>query len=104
MSVLPRDASAQREQLARRLAAKDSSIDIMSLDPPFIPEMAEPGFLAPVPDDVAQRVTQNVVAGALAGATWDDELVTVPFWANTQLLWYRKSVARRRASTRPRRR
>ena len=66
----------------------------MSLDPPFIPEMAEPGFLAPVPDDVAQRVTQNVVAGALAGATWDDELVTVPFWANTQLLWYRKSVAK----------
>ena len=94
VSVLPRDASAQREQLARRLAAKDSSIDIMSLDPPFIPEMAEPGFLAPVPDDVAERVTQNVVAGALAGATWDDELVTVPFWANTQLLWYRKSVAK----------
>lgn len=92
-SVLPRDASAQREQLARRLAAKDSSIDIMSLDPPFIPEMAEPGFLAPVPDDVASKVTENVVAGALAGATWKDKLVTVPFWANTQLLWYRKSVA-----------
>ena len=72
-SVLPRDASAQREQLARRLAAKDSSIDIMSLDPPFIPELAEPGFLAPVPDDVAQRVTQNVVAGALAGATWNGQ-------------------------------
>ena len=32
-------------ELARRLAAKDSSIDIMSLDPPFIPELAEPGFL-----------------------------------------------------------
>lgn len=92
-SVLPRDASAQREQLARRLAASDSSIDIMSLDPPFIPEMAEPGFLAPVPDDVAAKVSQNVVAGALAGATWDGKLVTVPFWANTQILWYRKSVA-----------
>ncbi|WP_028047377.1 extracellular solute-binding protein [Cellulomonas sp. URHE0023] len=93
VSVLPRDASAQREQLARRLAAADSSIDIMSLDPPFIPEMAEPGFLAPVPDDVAERVSKDVVAGALAGATWNDKLVTVPFWANTQLLWYRKSVA-----------
>ncbi|MCC2307071.1 extracellular solute-binding protein [Cellulomonas chengniuliangii] len=92
-SVLPRDASAQREQLARRLAAKDSSIDLMSLDPPFIPEVAEPGFLAPIPEDVQERVTQDVVAGALAGATWKGELVTVPFWANTQLLWYRKSVA-----------
>jgi len=93
VETLPRDASAQREQLARRLAASDSSIDIMSLDPPFIPELAEPGFLAPVPDAVASKVTQNVVAGALAGAKWKDKLVTVPFWANTQLLWYRKSVA-----------
>jgi multiple sugar transport system substrate-binding protein len=91
--LLPRDASSQREQLARRLAAKDSSIDIMSLDPPFIPELAEPGFLAPVPDDVAKTTTEGVVQGAIDGATWGDKLVTVPFWANTQLLWYRKSVA-----------
>ena len=35
-----------------------------------------------------------MVKGALAGATWKDELVAVPFWANTQLLWYRKSVAK----------
>lgn len=37
VSVLPQQAAAQREQLVRRLAAKDSSIDLMSLDPPFIP-------------------------------------------------------------------
>ncbi|MDM7855632.1 extracellular solute-binding protein [Cellulomonas sp. MW4] len=91
--VLPRDAASQREQLARRLAAKDSSIDIMSLDPPFIPELAEPGFLAPIPDDVATKVTTDVVQGAIDGATWKNKLVTIPFWANTQLLWYRKSVA-----------
>ncbi|MHA7279615.1 extracellular solute-binding protein [Arthrobacter sp. MDT2-2] len=92
-SLLPSDAASQREQLARRLAAGDSSLDIMSLDPPFIPELAEPGFLAPVPEEVQQATTENVVEGALAGATWKDELVTVPFWANTQILWYRKSVA-----------
>jgi multiple sugar transport system substrate-binding protein len=92
-AVLPRDASSQREQLVRRLAANDSSIDIMSLDPPFIPEFAQAGFLAPVPDDVAGRVTQDVVRSAIEGSTWDGALVAVPFWANTQLLWYRKSVA-----------
>lgn len=90
---LPREASAQRDQLARRLAAQDSSIDLMSLDPPFIPEFANAGFLAPMPEDLAQRVSEGVVEGALAGATWEDTLVTVPFWANTQLLWYRTSVA-----------
>ncbi|WP_049830836.1 extracellular solute-binding protein [Arthrobacter sp. RIT-PI-e] len=92
-SLLPSDAASQREQLARRLAAGDKSLDIMSLDPPFIPELAEPGFLAPIPEDVVERTTENVVEGALAGATWKDELVTVPFWANTQILWYRTSVA-----------
>ncbi|MCC3275166.1 MULTISPECIES: extracellular solute-binding protein [unclassified Arthrobacter] len=92
-SLLPNDAASQREQLARRLAAGDKSMDIMSLDPPNVPEYAEPGYLAPVPADVAERTTQGVLEGALAGAKWKDEVVAVPFWANTQILWYRKSVA-----------
>ncbi|SFD84706.1 carbohydrate ABC transporter substrate-binding protein, CUT1 family [Blastococcus tunisiensis] len=92
-ALLPRDAASQREQLIRRLAANDNSIDLMSLDPPFIPEFAQAGFLAPVPEDVAEAVTEDVVDSAVEGSTWDDELVAVPFWANTQVLWYRESVA-----------
>ncbi|SFK49749.1 extracellular solute-binding protein [Geodermatophilus ruber] len=90
---LPRESSEQRQQLIRRLAAEDTSIDIMSLDPPYIPEFAQAGFLAPVPADVAERVTEDVVQSAVEGSTWDGELVAVPFWANTQLLWFKKSVA-----------
>jgi multiple sugar transport system substrate-binding protein len=93
VAQLPRESSQQREQLIRRLAAEDSSIDIMSLDPPYIPEFAQAGYLAPVPDDVAGRVTEGVVQSAIDGSTWNDELVAVPFWANTQLLWFKKSVA-----------
>jgi multiple sugar transport system substrate-binding protein len=92
-TLLPREATAQREQLVRRLAAGDESIDLMSLDPPFIPEFAEAGFLAPVPDDVRAATTADVVESAVVSSTWKDQLVAVPFWANTQLLWYRKSVA-----------
>ena len=36
VQLLPQSATEQREQLLRRLAAEDSSIDLMSLDPPFI--------------------------------------------------------------------
>ncbi|MGY1807400.1 extracellular solute-binding protein [Blastococcus sp. SYSU D00669] len=92
VSQLPRDSPSQREQLVRRLAAEDSSIDIVSLDPPYIPEFAQAGFLAPVPEEVAERVSEGVVESALEGSTWDGELVAIPFWANTQLLWYRQSV------------
>jgi trehalose/maltose transport system substrate-binding protein len=90
---LPRNSPGQREQLIRRLAASDASIDLMSLDVIFAPELAQAGFLAPVPEDVAEEVSEGVVESLLDSATWEDELVVIPFWANTQLLWYRQSVA-----------
>jgi multiple sugar transport system substrate-binding protein len=94
-SLLPRDATAQREQLVRRLAARDPSIDLMSLDPPFVPEFAVAGFLRPFAAEEAAVLSRGVLRGPLESATWNGELVAAPFWANTQLLWYRKSVAAR---------
>jgi len=95
VSTLPNDASGQREQLVRRLAAKDRSITLMSLDPPFVAEFAEAGFLRPFTEREAPAFTDGVLAGPLEGATWDGRLVAAPFWANSQLLWYRKSAAAR---------
>jgi multiple sugar transport system substrate-binding protein len=92
-SVLPNDATSQREQLVRRLAAKDSSIDLMSLDPPFIPEFAEAGFLRPYSEAEAQELTAGALSGPIESGTWNGKLMGAPFWANTQLLWFRKSVA-----------
>lgn len=91
--VLPNSASDQRQQLLRRLAAGDPGVDIMSLDPVFVAEFAEAGFLDPVPQDKTQQFTENAVDPIVESATWKDQLVAAPFWANTQLLWYRKSVA-----------
>ena len=63
----------QREQLVRRLAAEDSSIDIMSLDPPYIPEFAEAGFLAPGPrgrrGDGSPRASSRAPSTARRGTT-----------------------------------
>lgn len=94
-STLPNDASGQREQLVRRLAAKDRSIAIMSLDPPFVAEFAEGGFLRPFTPEEAAGFTAGVLTGPVEGATWQGRLVAAPFWANSQLLWYRKSAAAR---------
>jgi multiple sugar transport system substrate-binding protein len=92
-SLLPRSASDQREQLLRRLAAKDSSIDLMSLDVVLVPEFAEAGFLAPIPPASAPALTAGDVKPAVRTAMWKGRLAAVPMWANTQLLWYRKSIA-----------
>ena len=92
---LPGDATQQRIQLARRLAAKDTGIDLMSLDPVFTGEFANAGFLAKIPDDVATEMESATLSGAVDGATWDGRLAVAPLWANTQLLWYRKSFTQK---------
>ena len=94
IQLLPASATDQRTQLARRLAAKDSSTDLMSLDPVFVAEFANAGWLEELPEDLASRVTDDdVLQGAAATVEWDDGVYAFPQWANTQLLWYRKSLA-----------
>ncbi|GAA1449196.1 ABC transporter substrate-binding protein [Mycobacterium cookii] len=89
--VLPQDAGQQRIQLARRLAAGDTEIDLMSLDPPFTAEFAAAGYLAEIPEDLQQKFREQAFESAAEAATWEDQLVVAPFWSNTQVLWYRKS-------------
>jgi multiple sugar transport system substrate-binding protein len=89
--TLPQSATEQRVQMARRLAAHDPAIDLISLDPPYTAEFADAGFLAEIPGDVQQRLIEQSFQGASESATWNGELVAFPFWSNTQVLWYRKS-------------
>ncbi|QIG44303.1 extracellular solute-binding protein [Nocardioides anomalus] len=94
IQLLPSGATDQRTQLARRLAAKDSSTDLMSLDPVFVAEFANANWLEQLPDDVAAKATDDdVLSGAAETVTWDDGVYAFPQWANTQVLWYRKSLA-----------
>ena len=94
IQTLPNSASDQREQLVRRLAAQDSSIDVMSLDPPFVAEFANAGFLRPFSKEDEATFTDGVLKGPLETTYWNDQLVAAPFWANTQLLWFRKAAAK----------
>lgn len=93
--VLPQDSSQQRIQLARRLAAHDTGIDLMSLDPPFTAEFSDAGFLAEIPADEQSKLQQQSFQGAVDAATWGGKLVVYPFWSNTQVLWYRKSFVQK---------
>jgi multiple sugar transport system substrate-binding protein len=94
INLLPTGATDQRTQLARRLAASDSETNLMSLDPVFVAEFANAGWIAKWPDDLAAEVTDDdVLSGPADTVTWDDGVYAAPQWANTQLLWYRKSLA-----------
>lgn len=94
VQLLPNSASDQRIQLLRRLVANDDSMDLMSMDPAFVTEFASADLLAPVPKDMYDDFKSDRVTSAIEGATFKKELIAVPFWANTQLLWYSKKVAK----------
>jgi len=87
---LPSQADAQREQLVRRLGAKDDSLDLLGLDVVWTGEFANAGWAAPVPQDVAAVATQSDFPSVLKTAQFENKLYAVPIWSNTQLLWYRK--------------
>ncbi len=95
LQQLPTSATDQRVQLARRLAAEDSSTDLMNLDPVFVAEFANAGWLAEIDGEKAEEITDggDYLAGPVETVTWDDKVYAIPLWANTQVLWYRKSLA-----------
>jgi multiple sugar transport system substrate-binding protein len=90
--VLPADADGQREQMVRRLAAGDQSLDILGLDVTWTAEFAEAGWLAPWPNQLASEVQNGTLQTMIKTGTWNGKLYSAPFNTNTQLLWYRKSL------------
>jgi multiple sugar transport system substrate-binding protein len=93
-NALGNDADTQRQSLVRRLAAKDSSIDLMSMDVVWTGEFAEAGWIRPWPASFAKRVRKGTLAGPLATATYQGKLYAAPANSNTQLLWYRKDLVK----------
>jgi len=86
---LPTDADQQREQLVRRLAAKDDNIDIIGMDVIWTAEFAEAGWILPWPEESQNRIKNDRLQSVVLSATYENRLQAVPFTTNTQLLWYR---------------
>lgn len=92
VNYLPSSADGQRQQMVRRLAAADTSLDILGLDVTWTPEFAGAGWIEPWPDAQARQVEDGTLPTMLETATWNGRLYSAPFNTNTQLLWYRKDL------------
>ena len=71
---LSNDADQQRQSLVRRLAAKDSSIDIAGMDVVWTAEFAEANWIKPWPARFAREVSQGTLPGPLKTATYKGRL------------------------------
>ena len=91
---LPAAADDQRLQLARRLAAADSSMDILGLDVTWEAEFAEAGWILPWTGTFRDQAEAGTLKVPLQTATWKGKLYAVPYNSNTQLLWYRSDLVK----------
>ncbi len=92
INFLSTSSDQQRVSLVRRLAASDSSIDILAMDVDWTAEFATAKWLKPVPASLAAQIKSTDLAGPVQTATWKNKLWAVPINSNTELLWYRKDL------------
>jgi multiple sugar transport system substrate-binding protein len=91
---LPTGADGQRQQLVRRMAAHDSTVDILGLDVTWEAEFAQAGWILPWTGKYKAQAVTGTLAPALQTAMWRGQLVAVPDNTNTQLLWYRSDLVK----------
>ncbi|MFN8524525.1 MAG: ABC transporter substrate-binding protein [Chloroflexota bacterium] len=72
--------------------AKDSSVDILSMDVPFVPEFAAAGWTIPVDELLPKDEQAKFFQGTLHGATYEGKLWGVPWYNNGPGLFYRKDL------------
>jgi multiple sugar transport system substrate-binding protein len=92
INFLSTSSDQQRVSLVRRLAANDSSIDILAMDVNWTAEFATAKWVLPVPAAVAAQIRSQDLAGPVTTATINGRMWGVPINSNTQLLWYRKDL------------
>jgi multiple sugar transport system substrate-binding protein len=92
--LLPASSDNQRLQLVRRLAAHDSSMDILGLDVTWEAEFANAGWIEPWTGKYKAEAEDGTLKPALETAIWKNQLVAVPDNSNTQLLWYRSDLVK----------
>lgn len=95
VETLPTELADRHDLLVRRMLARDDTIDLLSLDSSLTAEFAAAGFLVPVPTALGQAQQRGIAPAALAAATYDDRLVTVPWFMEPQVLWFRGNLAER---------
>src|SRR5262249_46304561 len=75
---LPAAADGQRQQLVRRMAAHDETIDILGLDVTWEAEFAQAGWIVPWTGTYKAEAENGTLAPALQTAMWKGQLVAVP--------------------------
>ena len=91
-NLLPSDADGQRDQLVRRLAARDAGMDLLGMDVTWTAEFAEANWIRELTPEQITQANQDILGPPIDTTIWKDKQYGIPKHTNVQLLWYRKSL------------
>jgi multiple sugar transport system substrate-binding protein len=91
-NLLPSDADGQRDQLVRRLAARDSGMDLLGMDVTWTAEFAEANWIRELTPEQVTQANQDILQPPIDTAVWKNKQYGIPKHTNVQLLWYRKDL------------
>lgn len=95
---LPPTVDGKREQIIRRLAAKDPSLDLLSLDVIWTAEFSDAGWLL----DLSKRlepVKGNYIPAAIDTVYYKDKYWAVPVNTQVAMLYYRTDLVKQPPKT-----
>lgn len=90
LEPLPHAADQQREQLVRRLAARDPAVDLIGMDVIWTAEFASAGWLLAFDAVAEASIAAGRFPACVETARYRGRLWAVPYTTNAQLLWYRR--------------
>ena len=90
--VLPQNANNLHDDFVNKMAAGDTSVDIMALDVVYVSEFASAGWLLPLDQYFDSTVLANYIPGTVAGASYQGKLYAMPWFTNASMLFYRKDL------------
>lgn len=89
--ILPPSVDAQREQIIRRLAGEDDSLDILGMDVIWTAEFSEAGWLLDLSSRV-EPIKNDYVSAPLSTVLHNKKYWALPFETNVAMLYYRKDL------------
>lgn len=91
-NLLPSQADGQREQMVRRLAAGDPSMDLLGMDVVWTAEFAEAGWIRELTAEQKAAANKGALPATVESTLWKDKQYGIPKHTNVQIMWYRKDL------------
>lgn len=88
----PSQSTEIHQYLVTNLAGGSSNIDVFTIDIIWFAEFAEAGWLLPLNDYMNEAETSQYYPGIINGLTYKQQLVGIPWYLDSGMLYYRKDL------------